>query len=194
LEALEARLVMVARQIFALSGYGATSINAIARSARVSKSTLYARFPSKAALFQAVVARQIAIVDEDLKPTGAADESLQNRLCSYINVALKRSLSGDVLEINRLILSESHQFPELGKAAGKRFYVGVQNIARIIEACARRDKVPSQDPAAAAALLLCAAQGWYISIMIANRIVSDAERALWVDNTVNVFVASRSAW
>jgi TetR/AcrR family transcriptional repressor of mexJK operon len=195
LDALKARLVLVARQAFVLSGYGATSINAIARSARVSKNTLYARFSSKAALFRAIVARQIAAVDEELQPrTGADDETLPKRICDYINVALKRSLSGDILEINRLILSESHQFPQLGEAASARFKVGVQNIARIIEECAQRDRIPCRDPAAAAALLLCAAQGWYISIMIANRMVSDRERATWVDNTVRCFVASRSAW
>ena len=195
LDALKARLVLVARQAFVLSGYGATSINAIARSARVSKNTLYARFPSKADLFRAIVAQQIAAVDEGLLPKTAADDAtLHNRICDYINVALERSLSGDILEINRLILSESHQFPELGKAADARFQVGVQNVARIIEQCARRDRIPCRDPVAAAALLLCAAQGWYMSVMIANRMVDDTERARWVDNTVRCFVASRSAW
>jgi TetR/AcrR family transcriptional repressor of mexJK operon len=195
LEALKARLVLVARQAFVRSGYGATSINAIARSARVSKNTLYARFSSKADLFRAIVAQQIAAVDEGLAPrTGADDESLPHRICDYLNVALERSLSGDILEINRLILSESHRFPELAEASGARFQVGVQNVARIIEQCAQRDRIPCRDPAAAAALFLCAAQGWYMSIMIANRMVSDRERASWVNNTVGVFVAGRPAW
>jgi TetR/AcrR family transcriptional repressor of mexJK operon len=195
LEALEARLVLVARQAFAQRGYGATSINAIAQSARVSKNTLYARFPSKAALFRAIVARQIATVDEELRPRAGADaHSLQNKIRNYINVALKRSLSGDVVDINRLILSESRQFPELGDAAGARFQTGVHNIARIIRECAQRDGVRCRDPGAAAEMLLCAAQGWYISIMMANRVVSDRERASWVDDIVGKFVASRSAW
>jgi AcrR family transcriptional regulator len=161
----------------------------------MSKNTLYARFPSKADLFRAIVARQIAAVDEGLQPrAGADDERLQDRISEYINVALERSLSGDILDINRLILSESHQFPELGEAADARFQVGVQNVARIIEECARRDRVSCRDPTAAAALLLCAAQGWYMSVMVANRVVSDRERAAWVDNAARCFVASRSAW
>jgi AcrR family transcriptional regulator len=195
LAALEDRIVLVARQSFALNGYGATSMNTIARCARVSKSTLYARFCSKAALFREIVARQIATVNAELMPqAGAGDGSLQDSLRGYINVALKRSLSGDVLDINRLILSECRQFPELGEAAGTRFKIGVQNIARIIEQCARRDRISCHDPAAAAAVLLCAAQGWYTSIMIANRMVGDTERASWVDYTVRMFVANRSAW
>ncbi len=193
-EALEARLVLVARQAFALHGYGATSINVIAKSARVSKNTLYARFSSKGAMFRAIVAQQIASVDAELPAAGKDDESLEDRLRAYVNVALRRSLSGDMLEINRLILSESHQFPELGEAFGARFQVGVAYIAQMIEEYARRDRIPCRDAAVAAELILSAASGWYTSVMVANRVVSDRERASWVDNAVRTFMASRSVW
>ena len=48
LAALEARLILVGRQLFYRHGYGATAMSAVAEAARVSKTTLYARFPSKA--------------------------------------------------------------------------------------------------------------------------------------------------
>lgn len=192
--ALEARLVLVARQAFTLKGYGATSINSIAKSARVSKNTLYARFSSKGAMFRAIIAQQIAAVDAELPAAGRDDEPLQERLRAYVNVALRRSLSGDMLEINRLILSESHQFPELGEAFGARFQVGVAYIAQLIEEYARRDRISCRDSAAAAELILSAASGWYTSVMTANRVVSDRERTSWVDYAVRIFMASRSAW
>jgi TetR/AcrR family transcriptional regulator, mexJK operon transcriptional repressor len=194
LQALEARLVLVASQAFVLHGYGATSINAIAKSARVSKNTLYARFPSKAALFRAIVARQIESVDAELPTFGGHDEPLADRLRAYVNVALRRSLGGGMLEINRLILSESHQFPELGEAARARFQVGAQYVAQFMAECAQRDGIPCRDPAAAAELLLSAAFGWYTSVMISNRVVSDSERTAWVDNAIRIFIASRPAW
>lgn len=195
LEALEARLVLVARQAFVLHGYGATSINAIAKSARVSKTTLYARFPSKGAMLRAIVAQQIASAGEEMLPSsGGSEDALEDRLRTYVNIALRRSLSGDVLEINRLILSESHQFPELGEASRARFQVGVEQVAKFIEESARRDRIPCRNPAAAAELLLSAMYGWYVSVMITNRVVSDRERMSWVDNAVRIFMASRSAW
>ena len=194
-EALEARLVAVARQAFVLNGYGATSINAIAKSARVSKNTLYARFPSKAALFQVIVARQIASVAEELGPTsGEPAESLEDKLRTYANVALRRSLSREVLEINRLITSESYQFPELGEAARARFLIGVQHVARFIEVCAERDRIPCRNPAAAAEVFLYSLSGWYASVMIANRPVTDRERTAWIDSAITIFLASRFAW
>lgn len=194
-EALEARLVLVARQAFVRNGYGATSINSIARSARVSKNTLYARFASKRAMFQAIVAQQIAAVVEELPlDAGRPDEPLEDKLRAYVNVATKQSLSGDTLEINRLILSESHQFPELGEIARTRSQGGIVRVAQFIEECARRDRIPCRDATAAAALLLAAVYGWYISIMIANRVVSDRERTSWIDQTIRIFMASRAAW
>jgi len=194
-EALEARLVSVARQAFALHGYGATSINAIARSARVSKNTLYARFPSKAALFQMIVAQQIANVDDELRPTLDKDEeSLEEKLRAYVNVALRRSLGGEVFEINRLIMGESHQFPELGEAARARFQIGVEHIARFIEASAERDGIPCRDPAAAAEVFLYSVYGWYSYVVITNRVVTEKERAAWVDRALGIFLASRSEW
>src|ERR1700722_3011403 len=89
LQALEARLVLAARQIFAAYGYGAASINNIAKLARVSKNTLYARFRSKADLLRAIVERQIARTQEELRPAfGRPEQKLEKRLCDYINVGL----------------------------------------------------------------------------------------------------------
>jgi AcrR family transcriptional regulator len=47
--ALKARPLLVGRQLFFRHGYGATTMSAVAQAARASKTTLYARFPSKAA-------------------------------------------------------------------------------------------------------------------------------------------------
>src|SRR5215831_13258733 len=58
------RILDVATQLFLAHGYGATSIEAVAQRARISKRTFYHRFPDKAALFSAVVRRII----EELRP------------------------------------------------------------------------------------------------------------------------------
>src|SRR6185312_14690775 len=51
-------ILEAARALFLEVGYGATSVDAIARAAGVSKATLYGHFPSKEALFEAVVVAQ----------------------------------------------------------------------------------------------------------------------------------------
>ena len=195
LQALEARLVLAARQIFAAYGYGAASINNIAKLARVSKNTLYARFRSKADLLRAIVERQIARTQEELRPAfGRPEQKLEKRLCDYINVGLKRSLEADVLEINRLTASESPRFPELGEAARLRFKTGIKQVAQIIKEAAGRDRTPCRNPQVAAEMLLTMADGYYLMVIITNREVSDRERTSWVEQAVRTFIAGRPGW
>src|ERR1700693_570770 len=61
---LSERILAAATQLFLSLGYGATSVEAVARRARISKRTFYHRFRDKPALFVAVVHR---IVDR-LRP------------------------------------------------------------------------------------------------------------------------------
>ena len=65
-EKLGERILDSATSLFLAHGYGATSIEQVARHARISKRTFYHRFDDKAALFAAVVHR---IVDS-LRPKG----------------------------------------------------------------------------------------------------------------------------
>jgi AcrR family transcriptional regulator len=195
LQALEARLVLAARQVFAAYGYGAASINNIAKLARVSKNTLYARFRSKADLLRAVVERQTARAQAELRSAiGHPEQDLEKRLCDYINVGLKRSLAADVLEMNRLTASESARFPELGEAARLRFQTGVKQVAQIIKEAARRDRIRCRNPEAAAEIFLTLANGYYLMFIVTNRAISDRERTSWVEEAVRIFVAGRSGW
>jgi hypothetical protein len=146
-------------------------------------------------LFRAIVARQIAGVEEELQPTyGGHDEPLEDKIRTYVNVALKRSLRHDVVEINRLILGESYQFPELAEAARARFRFGVQHIVQLITECAKRDRIPCRNATAAAELFMYAVYGWYTSIVIANRIVTEKERTSWIDIALENFLGGRTAW
>src|SRR5207302_9606531 len=56
---LSDRILEVATGLFLGDGYGATSIEAVARRAHISKRTFYHRFPGKEALFETVLRRLI---------------------------------------------------------------------------------------------------------------------------------------
>jgi TetR/AcrR family transcriptional repressor of mexJK operon len=58
-EQLAHRIVDAATALFFTLGYGATTIEAVAQRARISKRTFYHRFENKSALFSAVVYRTI---------------------------------------------------------------------------------------------------------------------------------------
>lgn len=83
---------------FLRDGYAATSIEAVAREARVAKRTFYARFPDKAALFRAVVERLIATWHAASEPAFApSDEigaALERAGRTILDVALSPRHSG----------------------------------------------------------------------------------------------------
>lgn len=192
---LETRLILVARQSFFAHGYGATSIAAIARAARVSKHTLYARFASKAELFRAIMDEQITATGVALNQDGGQrDKSLEAMLRRYAEEMLRASLGGEILQVNRLIYSESARFPELGEAASARMRIGVQQVAAEIRRFAVSEEVPCRDPEAAAEMFILLLRGWYSDVMLMNRNVAGPEIRETVDGFVRLFLAGRASW
>ncbi len=121
------RILDAAMELMLDQGYGATSIEAVAARAGVSKRTFYHRFADKAALVQAVVARVV----ERARPAQAARtargaqeqaaapagvEALRLDLQDFGNRTLQAALSPQVLALYRLIIGESHRFPDLLRA------------------------------------------------------------------------------
>ena len=113
---LRAHILRAATDLFLEQGYGLTTIEAVARSAGISKRTFYHRFNDKAALFAAVVKDVVA----HLRPPpdvplieGATLDEILRRLASLI---LQAALSPAAIRLHRLIISESARFPEVVRA------------------------------------------------------------------------------
>jgi len=113
---LRDRILEVATALFLSEGYGATSIEAVAERAGISKRTFYHRFDNKAALFAAVVHRII----EQIRPPpgvplleGATLHKILRRLAGLI---LQAALSPQAIALHRLITAESLRFPNLARA------------------------------------------------------------------------------
>ena len=133
------RIIDAATELFLAEGYGATSIEAVARRARISKRTFYHRFPDKAALFGAVVHRII----EGLRPPADAllyeGGSLEEVLRRLARLILRAVLTPRALALNRLMVAEAQRFPELAAIVareGGRAEV-VRHIALMLEHEAR---------------------------------------------------------
>lgn len=109
------RVVEAAAALFLAHGYGAVSMDAVARRAGVSKATLYAHFTSKDALFGTLVRECAAasILDEALFPAEVADlraalEALGQRVLRFL-------LDPRRLATYRMALAETERFPEIGR-------------------------------------------------------------------------------
>jgi TetR/AcrR family transcriptional repressor of mexJK operon len=105
-----------ATSLFMAHGYGAVSMDAIARVAGVSKATLYAHFSSKDQLFATIIgeACQQKIALGELLPADATD--VRAALTAFGGRLLRFFLEDRALAIHRVVIGESTRFPELGRA------------------------------------------------------------------------------
>ena len=136
-EKLGVRILDVATELFLAHGYGATSIEAVARRAGVSKRTFYHRYADKPALFSAVIHRVI----ERLRPPagvpifeGASLREILERLAGLI---LRAALSPQAVALHRLIVGESGRFPKLAAAVSREG--ASENAIRLIGAVLERE-------------------------------------------------------
>ena len=102
--------------LFMAHGYGAVSMDAIARTAGVSKATLYAYFSSKDRLFATIIgeACRERIGLGELLPADAGDP--RAALTAFGGRLARFFLEPRPLALYRVVTAESTRFPELGRA------------------------------------------------------------------------------
>jgi TetR/AcrR family transcriptional regulator, mexJK operon transcriptional repressor len=187
---LSERILEVATGLFLGDGYGATSIEAVARHAHISKRTFYHRFPGKEALFEAVVRRLIERwmprFEADPPQTGSLTESLSH----IAEAMLKAALTPEGLALYRMAITEATRFPalarilhDLGAAAG------IERIARHLEAGIARGEIRPIDARFAAEQFIM------MVVTVPRRRAlglgapfGRADRRPWVDATVALFI------
>jgi len=136
-EQIGEQILEVATALFFSQGYGATSIEAVAKRARMSKRTFYHRFRDKAELFGAVIHRLV----ERLRPpsatpqeffSGGSIEAILERLARLI---LRAALSPPALALHRVIVAEATRFPELAAAVNQESArrEAIRGIAGLLE-------------------------------------------------------------
>ena len=109
-------VLSAATSLFMAHGYGAVSMDAIARAAGVSKATLYAYFSSKDALFATIIddACHESVAPDGILPCDATD--VRAALEAFGGRMLRFFLEERALAIHRVVIAESVRFPELGRA------------------------------------------------------------------------------
>ena len=143
-------IIDVATAAFLSDGYAATSIEAVAKQARVGKRTLYARFTDKEALFGAVLERLMA------RWLGSADaapmpEGFEPGLIALAERMLAVALQPEALALHRLMVSEAVRFPQIPqmlRTAGTA--QGTARVAALLAAEIAAGRLPPQDLAFAA--------------------------------------------
>ncbi|GGQ80565.1 TetR/AcrR family transcriptional regulator [Streptomyces althioticus] len=107
-------IITAATELFLDRGYDGTSLARIAEAAGVSKSTLFKQFPTKAALFEAIVAEswQRDADDDAARPrTGDLRSGLTVIGRRYADLVGRPGMAA----LFRIVIAELPRFPELGR-------------------------------------------------------------------------------
>ena len=98
---------------FAARGFAATRMEDVAAAAGLSKAALYLYFPSKDALFRALVERRIRPLQAHLEAVAAADLDPLAGLRAITTAWSKAMQDPRLAAIPRIVLAEAPRFPEI---------------------------------------------------------------------------------
>ena len=173
-----------ATEAFLRDGYGATSLEAVAAAAGVSKRTLYARFSGKAALLQVVVARLVTnwlpAFDAEIEQEG----SLRDTLLGSARVMLATALTPQALGLYRLVIAEVGRFPELAlvmREAGAG--AGTDRLARVMAAAGIVEPIWAAEQFIALLLSVPQRRGLGLGPQL-----DTAEQKVWAERAVDLFL------
>ncbi|TPP10404.1 TetR/AcrR family transcriptional regulator [Rhizobium glycinendophyticum] len=109
-DAASEKIMAVAMELFADRGFAGTSMEQVASRCGMGKDTLYRRFPSKVALFEAVVEHaHRRAVDRLADMRSAAEEPLP-RLKALMQAMLHMNMDADLIALKRITFSETVVF------------------------------------------------------------------------------------
>jgi len=180
------RVLDAAETLFTEQGFSRTNMDDIARVCGMSKQTVYGLFPSKDALFA-------ALVDESLPPfpeIGPAESrDLENELIDLLESVARHALSRPQIVMTRLVVEEtrfapvlSESFFERGVAHGRAFLA--DRLARL----AVRDGIDlGADPQTLADI----AFGAVVGGAMVHTLIGDASVAAWKPTAERIRVIAR---
>jgi TetR/AcrR family transcriptional repressor of mexJK operon len=143
-------------ELFLKDGFDNTSMDAIAASAGVSKTTLYAHFGDKAGMFRAAFEERGSALDFGLDQVALREgASPEERLHDVLLTVLHEALSGPGLAFLRVLVTESARQPELAQSLFRRGQPHVFDVlGALLEQDARDHGYRLADPVAHGTLLV----------------------------------------
>ena len=108
-------ILAAAERAFLASGFGAVSMDQVAREAGASKATVYAHFTGKEELFGAVVARVSERRFGGFSAEALDPRDIERSLTTIATRFLDLILSPEAIALNRIIIGEVTRFPALAR-------------------------------------------------------------------------------
>jgi len=163
------QIVDGARKIFLAQGFDAASMNDIARTAGVSKGTLYVYFENKEQLFAAIVQEECLAHAEGVFDLNPYDHDVEAALLRFGNAYVSFLCRPEKASALRTVAAIAERMPEIGKI----FYetgpaVGIARLASYLRAQAEAGVLAIDDFEIAAAQFMDACQSTLFKPVLFN--------------------------
>ncbi|KRR01023.1 TetR family transcriptional regulator [Bradyrhizobium jicamae] len=153
----ETRAVILdaARHEFASAGYATTNMESVARRAGVSTRTLYRLIPNKSALFEATITDRLDRFASVVRLKACEGSDIEAALCAALIACGELILDSEVIAIQRMILGESEQFPEIADTFYSKAIKRTEStLANWLKAQVKRGLIEIENAEVAAGMLL----------------------------------------
>jgi len=191
-----AAILTAAFQVFLEQGYGAASMDTIARVAKVSKATIYSHFAGKQALFAAILSTRCQGLLGVIPASDLPDAAPAEVLTAIGRHFLDALACTEGLAIYRLVIAESPRFPELGRIFYRHGPDRIcQALADYLAEQDRLGRLRVNDPRLAAEQFFAAALGHIhlrVLLQITDGPPGPEERARAVGHAVLLFIAGHA--
>jgi TetR/AcrR family transcriptional regulator, mexJK operon transcriptional repressor len=195
-EAKTSKILAAAREAFLAFGYAETSMDMVAQRAQASKTTLYARFPSKAELFSATLQAECHLRGVHFDPADFQDKPPREVLFAIGQRFVELMWSPDTTRIEQIVIGEAGRFPEVAEvfltsAAGPVCAAVTEYFAT----ASAHGLLRIADPEFASDYFLAALKGMrHMRLLLGHRSMPSAEeRSAFVVQTVDMFLAGVGA-
>lgn len=192
---IEQAILSTARGMFLAEGFDGVAMEAVATATGISRTTLYSRYPTKAALFRAVVQDTVERWYARPHPNDSLDVAdigsiLRSRVADMAAVLVDPLFRA----IHSLTLSNRHRFPELGMMMHE---LGYQNAVRLlsqdIQSSAQREGVQVTRPELVAQLIINGVYGWFMQHDMVRQVTASEIEAQG-RTVVEMLMQSRDTW
>lgn len=156
-----------ARAIFLRDGFDAASMNEITRAAGVSKGTVYAYFPSKEALFEALIREERRAQAERICDFDPRDRDVRGVLSALGRNLMAAMTKPGTMAHLRTVIAAAARFPQIGRAfyeAGPAF--GIDRLAAYLAHQNELGTLSIDDPRHAAAQFFELCQAGHMKPML----------------------------
>lgn len=185
------QILAAAREIFLELGYAAASMDLVAQRARVSKTTLYTRFPSKEELYTATISAECDRRGMRFQPDEFDGLPLRDILIQVGRRFVELIWSDAAIRVYRSVLGESLRMPEVARLyfqAGPE--KGIATFTALFARLGERGLIVTDDPAFAATQFLTAMQGGPHCALVVGLCPqpSEEEREAFIAKAVDLFI------